>query len=433
MTDERNFERITRAWLDLMPDEAPDRTIAAVLQAVETTPQVRWTWRRLSWRPSPMKRIPFAIGAAAVAVIAGAFFFANSGRGPDVGTPPSPSPSASASPTGSPLGAGGPLPAELRHTWMSDHRDVTGILTSAGTALFLADRSFAISQSNQNERKFLTSSASAPGAGQVTLVTDTAAACAKGDTGLYSWSLSPSGRILTITTDLDNCAVRNAAFGGTWWQVACKNTNTNCLGDLDPGTYRSQYITPRLDPGATWEPDFGALTYTVPDGWANVDDFPGSFGLMPSTDYAGMPDNDTEAASIYLFTQPQAMSQATPCSGEPDVSVDRSVGGLIAWLKNVPGLVVTDASPMTIDNNPATVVNIQIDPSWTTGCGGGTTPEVSYLTPEFGIFGLEARQRLILVDLGGGDVLGIGTVALVDRFDAFLLEATPIIESFQIE
>jgi len=50
MTDERNFERITRAWLDLMPDEAPDRTIAAVLQAVETVPQVRSPWRWLTRR-----------------------------------------------------------------------------------------------------------------------------------------------------------------------------------------------------------------------------------------------------------------------------------------------------------------------------------------------------------------------------------------------
>jgi hypothetical protein len=271
------------------------------------------------------------------------------------------------------------------------------------------------------------------GEGQITLVTDAAAACGKGDIGRYSWSLSPSGRILTVTTNLDDCAIRSAAFAGTWWRVDCKNINTNCLGDLDPGTYKSQYITPRLDPGAPWEPDFGALTYTVPEGWANVDDFPDTFGLMPSTDYAGMPGNDTEAASIYLFTQPQAMSQATPCSSEPDVTVDRSVGALIAWLKGVPGLVVTDASPMTIDSHPATVVNIQIDPSWTTSCGGGTTPEVSYLTPEVGIFGLEVRQRLILVDLGGGDVLGIGTIALADRFDAFLLEATPIIDSFRIE
>ena len=48
---------ISRAWLDLMPDEAPDRAVQAVLQAVETTPQVR-PWRRLPWRSTPMNRLP---------------------------------------------------------------------------------------------------------------------------------------------------------------------------------------------------------------------------------------------------------------------------------------------------------------------------------------------------------------------------------------
>ena len=39
MTANDDFDRISRAWLDLMPDEAPDRAVQAVLQAVQTTPQ----------------------------------------------------------------------------------------------------------------------------------------------------------------------------------------------------------------------------------------------------------------------------------------------------------------------------------------------------------------------------------------------------------
>ena len=41
MTSERDFDRLAQAWLELGPDEAPDRAVAAVLQAAETTPQVR--------------------------------------------------------------------------------------------------------------------------------------------------------------------------------------------------------------------------------------------------------------------------------------------------------------------------------------------------------------------------------------------------------
>ena len=72
MTTSRDPDRVVRAWLDLMPSEAPDRAIDAVLQTVETTPQVRSPWRWLPWRPTPMNRIPLAIAAAAVVVIAGA-------------------------------------------------------------------------------------------------------------------------------------------------------------------------------------------------------------------------------------------------------------------------------------------------------------------------------------------------------------------------
>ena len=46
MTSERDFDRLARAWLELGPDEAPDRVIATVLQAADTMPQVR---RRVAW------------------------------------------------------------------------------------------------------------------------------------------------------------------------------------------------------------------------------------------------------------------------------------------------------------------------------------------------------------------------------------------------
>jgi anti-sigma-K factor RskA len=73
MTTERDFDRLARAWLELAPDEAPDRVIAAVLQAVETTPQVRPS-RWSLWRSVPMTRLPIiaAVAATLVVVIGGA-------------------------------------------------------------------------------------------------------------------------------------------------------------------------------------------------------------------------------------------------------------------------------------------------------------------------------------------------------------------------
>lgn len=52
MTDERDFDRLARAWLDLGTNEAPDRVVAAVPQAAETRPQVRCPHRWTIWRSS---------------------------------------------------------------------------------------------------------------------------------------------------------------------------------------------------------------------------------------------------------------------------------------------------------------------------------------------------------------------------------------------
>lgn len=70
MTDERDFDRLARAWLELGPDEAPDRAVAAVLQAAETTPQVRRPLRWPTWRSYNMNRISQAAGLVAVLVVA---------------------------------------------------------------------------------------------------------------------------------------------------------------------------------------------------------------------------------------------------------------------------------------------------------------------------------------------------------------------------
>ena len=69
MTSERDFDRLARAWLELGPDEAPDRVVAAVLQAVEDTPQVRRPLRWPTWRSFKMNRISQAAGLAAILVV----------------------------------------------------------------------------------------------------------------------------------------------------------------------------------------------------------------------------------------------------------------------------------------------------------------------------------------------------------------------------
>jgi hypothetical protein len=231
---------------------------------------------------------------------------------------------------------------------------------------------------------------------------------------------------------------------GTWYRVACKNTEDACFGDLEAGTYQSQYIDPRLDVGAPWSAALGGITYTVPDGWSNSADWPNTFSLTPSASYA------TETADgptpgkwheILAFTQPFPAKPSATCNTGPDRTQPRTVAGLVASLRANPALEVTDAPDMTIDGYPATVVDLRVKDGWTSTCEGDQVPgTVTFVQAgdrqnDYGV-GLwkGERQRLVLVDLGGGDVLGI----VIDsgdpsRFEQLVAEATPIIKSFRFK
>jgi len=435
MTTDRDFDRIARAWLDLLPDEAPDRAVAAVLQAVDTTPQVRRPIRWLTWRSTTMNRLPIALGAAAVAVVAGTLVLSRAGAPPSVGATPSPigtiAPSASAlSPSGSAGTAGAPLASELQGRWMGDHRPI--VAADAGTTILFSPNSLEVSQANTGPA-VLASTASTVGTGRFQLQSTIAnGGCSAGATGTYTWTRTASGRSLTIAPERDDCPARSAVVGGQWWLMGCANPDDFCLGQLDAGTYKSQFIAPRLDPGATWTANYGALSYRVPDGWANDSDWPGSFGLVPAAEMPLPESNRTR--QIGLDTQPTAMAQDQPCSDTVAPGVGRTVDALATWLRTVPGLVTTAPKAITIDGNPGKWLDVRLDPGWKRACPPDELrPLVAFFNPGVAISNVE-RERLILLDLGGGDVIVIVVwTANQATFDTFIAEAMPIIQSFTFE
>jgi hypothetical protein len=105
MTSERDFDRLARAWLELGPDQAPDPAVAAILRAVDATPQVRRPFALPIRRPLAGA----AVAALAIVVVGGAILLSQRNQ-PQTGSPatlptaaPSPSPEISPLPSATPV------------------------------------------------------------------------------------------------------------------------------------------------------------------------------------------------------------------------------------------------------------------------------------------------------------------------------------------
>lgn len=253
-----------------------------------------------------------------------------------------PSVAATAPPTTSPTTPASyavlePLPASLSYRWSGDPRDVPSLGSSTRTGLNFTTNTFSLTGTEYGYEGILRATAGLSPQGELELVsTADESDCGVGDRGDYPWSLSPGATILTIQAGVDACAARAALMVGEWARIDCKIVDSGCLGDLEAGDHRSQYILPRLDPDAPYVPDLGAVTYTVPAGWSNAEDFPAEFRLTPSADYA-LEGNDGPTGDsyhqIFMGVAPAAIADVLTCDRATPVDSSASVSGLIGFLK----------------------------------------------------------------------------------------------------
>ena len=449
MTTPRDADRILRAWLDLMPDEAPDRTVAAVLQAVETTPQTRRPVLRGPRRSASMNRFSLIAAAALLgaAVVGVALFAGGAPNNQPAPTPAAvaatPAPSASTSPSAS---ADAKAPSSLVGTWFGPGRDVPGIVGGSGSRLLITDTGVAFGTPNDQGRALL-SAELAGSAGDTLSVTSGLGSCAASETGTYQWTLSASGTVLAVTSSGDQCAERATAFEGTWWKAACKIGPT-CLGNLEAGTYASQFFRPDHNQASEWGPLFGGIGYTVPEGWANSADWPSRFLLTPSTSYA---DEDSSGGGpfgvvheVAVYAKVGAALEDGSCPSTVDPAAGQTVAALEQWIAGLDDVETTAAAPITIDGHKGRMLDLRLRPEATTTCPGEARPSVEVLAgagaPSDGKHGiplfLGERMRLVLVDVGGSvlavviddrnDTLGEDSA----RYQALEDAAMPVVESF---
>jgi len=277
--------------------------------------------------------------------------------------------------------------------------------------------------------KTLHATVTAPQPGEVDLTSiGGGGGCTIGATGRYGWSLSPSGSTLAVTLIADPCANRAAALPGRWAAILCRDPNGSCLGDLDAGTYPSQYFV-------------HPFAYTVPAGWSNVGDWQWYVGLERQADYA-REGTDSHGGSLtrpalYVFSDPMPEDLDRSCA----TVIDWRHGGvdsLVAWVASRKDVVATRPTSAMIGGHQATMLDVSVKRGWVPSCadfpavpliGSSSGTAWSY---DWGV-GSHERTRLIFVEVGGGHTVLVAIDAPDGTgFDGFVSQAMPIVAGFTI-
>jgi hypothetical protein len=426
MTTPREFDRLMEAFLDEGPTVLPDRVQAAIRDDVEGI-SVRAD--RGSWRNSPMLRTMIAATVVAAVLLGGFAIYSALNLTPDVGPPDD-----SAVPLPSD-GATTGLPPELQYSWVGPPKSPPGV---SGTS----DRGD-ISYENELWRFEIApgtdfwSSPTITADGDLRLTTGVEGLCAVGDEGTYPWSLERDGTILTIEPGTDDCAARAAAMPGGYQRAACRTLNAYCLGELGAGTYLSHVFEPR--PGARALFRHGAMSYTVPAGWASYEDGVDTYGLTPLDQYASF-DGSCYACEggndlVTVLSNPGAATQ--DCGEDGNVpGIGFTAQDLVDWMAGHPGLVTSASESSRIGGWPALSVTIQAREDWTGTCD----PENPFLAvPVFyrldgyhWALNVGERYHVTLVDIGDGETVAVVVDSADEEgFEAFVEDARPVIASME--
>jgi hypothetical protein len=326
MSTDRDFDRVARAWLDLSPTEAPDRAIAAALDAIDATPQVRRPLRWPFWRPSPMTRLPLLAALAGLIIVAGAVLF--TGSPPPV---PMPSPTQTTSPAPAVTAAPGAIPERMHGGWVAASRGTSiedpavtfirfGPSSDEGPIRFWLDRA--------GFGPLVAAEASETSPGVVRLVAqDINGGCAVGDTGSYAWSVTADGRWLRLELLEDTCARRTEILPGTWQRSLAHDSS----GGPGIAAAFTPYFTFSLPPD----------TYT-------------GYGLEQTDTLV------TETASSTFKLWKDLDGFVDPCDDGPGrIDLD-GLDGFLGYLRDDPRFDVIREEEFTIDGRRAVQVHFRV-------------------------------------------------------------------------
>lgn len=133
----------------------------------------------------------------------------------------------------------------------------------------------------------------------------------------------------------------------------------DCLGPVAAGTFTTRRFSP-------------TLTYTVPDGWSNLEDMAGNFLLLPP---GSRLDGVNTGVSDYLGVYTSVVAPAH-CTGRPDPIVKGTVEGLVGWLKADPAITVTNVHDVTVGGLTGVALDVALKDPDGDGCRDGRYADV---------------------------------------------------------
>jgi hypothetical protein len=373
----------------------------------------------------------YAVAAAvlALAAIIGFGVFRS-----QVGPAPQPTPSPSAN-------GGGPLTDELAHLFVGGGANAPEPYAPGTVAAIHMETGTFYYELDGNRGTILQSNAEVLPGNRVRLTsTSITGGCEPGDVGTYQYSLTPGGNFLTFTVEADDCAGRAQAIGGEWERTACKADGGYCLGPLEAGTYQSAIVDPRssTQPFAS---RFGAITYTVPDGWANFLDDGLNYGLTTTREWNLWDGRDCFDCPgtrdlVEVLVGPGAAR--TDCTEENEPGIGFGRQDLVDWMQSHPGLDVTNVQNLTVNGLDATSLVVTARADWTGTCpededtSFAAVPLFYHQDSWHWALNLETSYGVVLLDLGDGNTVAV----MIDSADesqleSFMADAMPIIESLE--
>lgn len=179
------------------------------------------------------------------------------------------------------------------------------------------------------------------------------------------------------------------------------------------------------------------LTYVVSDGWQNFEDTPGNFLLVPpGFDLAGVNAGGSEYIGVYASVVAASAECSTPVLAErPEPGVGLTPAAIAAEFVDRPGLIVTTPEAISIGGREGVVLDVTMDPSWTTPCFYSQGNPIVPLIQGVGPSGLDhpmgpgLTTRLYLLENGPGTLLvEISESANGSRLDAY----SEVVSDFQL-